>query len=273
MSAMALAKELPEASGPSEKASTGDWVHYQVDLWWTDLNTTEIGIYQHSRHRAKSRQFTTDSDIFGEVKEDGKRTHLISYREGAWDKTEGMERRLVIKLFTEAMTWRATMDLMVGRSLQLSFAAGGFPVTAFSVNVSGHDQIIHVERSARIWPGFPEKFSFFILKDGEPFLYKLRRHWISIGPDYTLYDHKNEKIGRLDGKLVTLGGHWDVHLRADHDDRILNAVLQLFCAMLRFNKACRKHVEALVTGMENKEMTPHIAHHEADLYLNPRRTR
>lgn len=270
---MALAKEQPEASGPATKASPKDWVHYEVDLWWTDLNTTEIGIYQHSRHRAKSRQFTNDSDIFGEVKEGGERTHLISYREGAWDDTEGMERRLVIKLFTEAMTWRATMDLMVGRSLQLSFGAGGFPVTAFSVNVSGHDQIIPVERTARKWPGFPEKFSFFILKDGEPFLYKLRRHWISIGADYSLYDHNNDKIGTLDGKLITLGGHWDVRLRADHDDRILNSVLQLFCAMLRFNAHCREHVGALVAGMENKQMRPQIAHHEADLYLNPRRVR
>jgi len=270
---MAVAEKAPEASGPSAKGSTKDWVHYEVDLWWTDLNTTEIGIYQHSRHRAKSRQFTTDSDIFGEVKEDGERTHLISYREGAWDENEGMDRRLVIKLFSDSMTWRATMDLMIGRSLQLSFGAGGFPVTAFSVNVSGHDQIIHVERTARKWPGFPEKFSFFILKDGEPFLYKMRRHWISIGPDYSLYDHNNERIGKLNGKLVTLGGHWNVTLRADHDDRIINCVLQLFCAMLRFNKACREHVADLVQRMEKRELRPRLESHEADLYLNPRRTR
>jgi hypothetical protein len=247
--------------------------HFVVDLWFTDLNPTEVGIFRKSRHRAKSRQFTKDTDVIGEVKDNGARTHLITYREGAWKDNQGMAKRLVLKLFTEAMTWRATMDLMVGRSLQLSFGAGGFPVMAFSLNIAGHDQIIHVERSARKWPGFPEKFSFFILKDGQPFLYKLRRDWISIGADYTLYDHNNDRIGHLDGKLVSLGGHWDVDLREDHDDPRLRIVLQLFCAMLRFNRPCQRHVADLVSAVEHRQMRPTLEHHEVDLYLNPRRIR
>ena len=41
---------------------------FTVDMWWTDLNDVEIGFFIHSRHRAKSRQFTQDTDVIGEVK-------------------------------------------------------------------------------------------------------------------------------------------------------------------------------------------------------------
>ena len=94
-----------------------------------DLNWTEFGIYKHSRNRAKSRQFTTDMDIFAEVIENGERTGLLGYREDLWKKNTGMDKRLVFKLFNETLNWRATMDLMIGRSLQLTLGARGLPVT------------------------------------------------------------------------------------------------------------------------------------------------
>ena len=143
---------------------------YTVDLWWTDLNPTEVGIFQHTRHRAKSRQFSKDSDVIGAVKVNGERTGLLTYREGLWNESEGLEKRLVVKLFSEEMSWRGTMDMLMGRSLQLTLGANGFPVPAFLINISGHDQIVNVERSARKWPLIPENYSFFILDDKTPAL-------------------------------------------------------------------------------------------------------
>ncbi|MGI9386688.1 MAG: hypothetical protein ACR2OX_04600, partial [Methyloligellaceae bacterium] len=70
-------------------ADKSQYEHFTVDLWVTDLHGVEIGIYQHSRHRAKSRQFTKDMDIFGEVKEDGERAALLAFREGLWEKHQG----------------------------------------------------------------------------------------------------------------------------------------------------------------------------------------
>ena len=67
-----------------------------------------------SRNRAKSRQFTSDMDIFAEVIENGERTGLLGYREDLWKKSTGMDKRLVFKLFNETLNWRATMDLMIG---------------------------------------------------------------------------------------------------------------------------------------------------------------
>jgi hypothetical protein len=40
-----------------------------------------------------------------------------------------MDRRLVLKLFNETLNWRASMDLVIGRSLQLTLGAFWLPVT------------------------------------------------------------------------------------------------------------------------------------------------
>ena len=85
-----------------------------------------------------------------------------------------MDKRLVFKLFNETVNWRATMDLMIGRSLQLTLGARGLPVTCFSVNVGDHDNMVYLERSANKWPLLPENFSFFLLEDGKPQFYRLR---------------------------------------------------------------------------------------------------
>lgn len=244
---------------------------YTVDLWWTDLNTTEIGIFKHSRHRAKSRQFSKDSDVIGAVKVNGERTGLLTYRQGLWEESEGMKKRLVVKLFTEDMNWRGTMDMLMGRSLQLTLGAHGFPVPAFTVNLTGHDQIVNVERSARKWPMIPEDYSFFVLDDKRAQFYRLRRDWISVGQDYTLYNERGERIGHLNGRVLNLGGRWDVSVREDHDNARLNGTLQLFCGMLRFRGAVERHIRALTREVRRGNLKPEMEAHETDLYLNPRR--
>jgi hypothetical protein len=246
---------------------------FTVDMWWTDLNDVEIGLFRHSRHRAKSRQFTQDSDVIGEVLEDGERKGLISYREGLWKSEDPAGKRLVFKLFTPNMRWRATMDLLIGRSVQLSAGAGGFPVTAFSLNVDGHDQVIQVERSARKWPGLPEKFSFFLLTDGEAKFYSLRQDWINIGGDYTLYSQTGERVGHLNGRVIDIGGRWDVEIAEEHYSQVMAAALQLICAMIKFNGAARRHIAAVTDSVQCGAMKLALETQEAALYLNPRRPR
>jgi hypothetical protein len=246
---------------------------YKVDLWLTDLNTVEIGILKQTQHRAKSRQFTKDMDVIGQIKEDGQRKGIVAYREGLWKEKDKMKKRLVIKLFTEKMNWRGTLDMMLGRSLQLTHGASGFPVMAFSINIADHPQIIQMERSAFKWPLFPEKYSFFIMKEDGPHFYRLRRKILAFGVDYILYDQNNRKIGILDGKVLNLGGAWKVRVSGQHADPRLDAVLQLFCAMLKFNDDSRRHILQLARGVNKGQIMPKLETQESDLYMNPRRTR
>src|SRR5262249_40729213 len=232
-----------------------------------------FGIYKRSRNRAKSRQFTSDTDIFAEVIEGSERTGLLGYREDLWRKNTGMDKRLVFKLFSESLNWRATMDLMLGRSLQLTLGAGGLPVTCFSLNTGDHDNMVYLERSAAKWPLGPENFSFFLLEDGKPEFFRLRRDVIDFGGDYTLFNHRNQPVGRLDGKVFSIGGKWLGRVQRPYAAPRLMMVLKLFCGMLIFNDEARRHMRTLARDVLAGAYTPKLEKQEADLYMNPRRVR
>jgi hypothetical protein len=267
------AETLAPARRPTPKREKSRWTEFVVDVWITSFNSVEFGLYKHSRNRAKSRQFTTDMDVFAEVIERGERTGLLGYREDLWRKNTGMDKRLVFKLFNETVNWRATMDLMIGRSLQLTLGARGLPVTCFSINVGDHENVVYLERSANKWPLLPEHFSFFLLEDGKPQFFRLRRHLIDLGGDYTLYNHRNEPIGSLDGKVFSIGGKWRGRVERQHADSRLMVVLKLFCGMLIFNADCRRHMRRLARDIASGKYTPKLEKQEADLYMNPRRVR
>jgi len=254
-------------------AKAAEWAEFVVDIWITPFNSVEFGIYKRSRNRAKSRQFTTDMDIYAEVIEKGERTGLIGYREDLWEKNEGMDKRLVFKLFNETVNWRATMDLMIGRSLQLTLGARSLPVTCFSINVGDHDNMVYLERSANKWPFLPENFSFFLLNNGTPRFFRLRRDFIDLGGDYKLYDHHNQVIGNLDGRVFSIGGKWKGRVQAEYADPHLLIVLKLFCGMLIFNNDARRHMKRLAREVLRGDYEPKLEKQEADLYMNPRRVR
>jgi len=272
--AAAEAKTQPRRSSkPPRKRASDGWDRFIVDIWITDFNFTEFGLYKRTRNRAKSRQFTTDMDIFGEIIENGKRTGLFGYREDAWKKAEGMDKRLVFKLFTDNLNWRATMDLMVGRSLQQTIGARGMPVMTYSINTNDDQYIIYLERSANKWPFLPEHFSFFIIDNtGKPEFYRLRRAFINLGGDYALINQHGETVGYLDGKVFSIGGKWKGQVRTGADKRLVT-VMKLFGAMMIFNGDCRRHMKQLYKGMLAGKVTPKLDRQEADLYMNPRRVR
>lgn len=254
--------------------SGGGFLKFVVDVWVTNFNSVEFGFYKHSRNRAKSRQFTKDMDVFAEIIENGERTGLLSYREDLWKDKEGTDKRLVVKLFSETLNWRATMDLMLARSLAQTFGARGLPVTTYSINTNDDNYVVYVERSANKWPLLPEYFSFFLIdKDGNPDFYILRRDVINIGGDYTLYNQKDEVVGHIDGRVITLGGYWTGYLKEDIADRRLLNVMKLLAGMILFNGPCRRHIKALYRDIRDGRVEATIERQEHDLYMNPRRVR
>jgi hypothetical protein len=271
----ALDKAAPaKPAGAAPQATSGrqEWHEFLVDVWITNLNSVEFGLYKRTRNKAKSRQFTTDMDVFAEITENGQRTGLLGYREDLWKNKTGMDKRLVFKLFSDSLNWKATMDLMIARSLQLTFGARGVPVLAFSINVNDHDHMVYLERSANKWPLMPENFSFFSMDDGRPEFYRLRRDFIDLGGDYTLLNERNQVIGTIDGRLISFG-KWKCRIKKEHADPRLLMVLKLFCGMLAFNKSGLRHMKSLAKAVAAGTCEPHIEKQEADLYMNPRRVR
>ncbi len=257
----------------SRKAAKDDWHRFIVDVWITPFNSVEFGVYKRSRNRAKSRQFTSDMDIFAEIIENGERTGLLGYREDLWKQAAEIDKRLVFRMFNETLNWRATMDLMIGRSLQQTIGSRGFPVTAFSINTQEDNFLIYLERSAYKWPLFPENFSFFLMNGSEPEFYRLKRALIDLGGDYTLYDQHNNIVGHLDGTVFSIGGKWHGKVRAGHADKRLLTVLKLFAGMIIFNGEARRHVKRLYRDTMRGKIKLRLERHEVDLYMNPRRIR
>ncbi|MGE0627824.1 MAG: hypothetical protein AB7O43_08350, partial [Hyphomicrobiaceae bacterium] len=235
--------------------------------------TVEFGFYKRSRNKAKSRQFTSDMDVFAEIKENGQRSGLLGYREQLWKQGEGFDRRLVFKLFGEKLNWQATMDLMLGRSIQETIGARGIPVPSYAINTSNHDQVVYVERSANKWWGMPEHFSFFLLDEGRLRFYRIKQQLISVGRDYIVYDAAGRRVAKLDGKLFTLAGYWKCKVAKDHADPRMLAVLKLFAGMLVFNSGCRRHIKRLARDVAHGRVPLKLQRQESDLYMNPRRVR
>jgi hypothetical protein len=264
----------PRHARASRQVKAGKaWHEFEVNVWLTNLNDVEFGIYRHSRNKAKSRQFTSDMDIFAEVLENGERTGLLGYREELWKKSAGMERRLVMKLFNESLNWRASMDFMLARSLQQTIGARGEPVVSYAMNIGDHEFVVHLERSANKWPLMPEHFSFFMMDGAEPRFYRLRRAFINLGGDYTLFDEHDRVVARLSGRLFTLTGFWRGRVRTEHASARLLMVLQMFCGMLVFNRSARRHVRRLYREVRAGKALPKLQRQETDLYMNPRRVR
>ncbi len=263
-----------KSAKPAAKAKP-EWHNFLVDVWITDLNATEFGIFRRQRNRAKSRQFTQDMDIFAEVQDEGERTGLLGYREDVWKNSEGMDKRLVFKLFSDKLGWKATMDLMLGRSLQQTLGARGLPVMTFSINTDDDQYIIYLERSANKWPFMPEHYSFFLVDDnGDPEFYRLRRRFIDLGGDYILYNHKGDKVGEIDGKMLSIGGKWSGKvMKGHHATKRLLTVLKLFTGVIFFDNEAKWHMKQLYKAARRGTLEPKLERQENDLYLNPRRVR
>lgn len=270
---MALASPAAELPRTKRAASRAERRKVKVDFWATDLNTAEIGIMKRTQNEAASDQFTKDMELYGQTVINGKREALIGYRQELWDGSEGFERRLVIRLFSETLGWRGTAEMLLGRSMQLSLSAGGQPVPVFSINLARHSQLIQLERCAVKWPFMPEKYSFFIQDKKQVKFYTLRRHMFSFGADYSVFDQKGRKIGILDHQLLNLGGAWMMRIDPEHRDKKLEAVLELFCAVLKFNRASKGHVRQLAEQVLRGKVQPDLDHEEENLYLNPRSRR
>jgi hypothetical protein len=261
----------------AEKDATTDarkkWYDFEVNVWITNFNSIEFGPWKRERNRGKSRQFTTDMDIFAEIIENGTRTGVLGYRKEIWKDASGMDKRLVFKLFSDTLNWKASMDMMLGRSIQQTLGARGVPVTTYSINTSEDDYLVYLERSANKWPLLPENFSFFLMEGGEPKFYRFRRDFINLGGDYTLINQHGEHVGHIDGAILTIGGRWRCKVRGDHADPRLIQVMKLFTGMIVFNRQARRHVKTLAHDIRDGRIKPDIQRQEADLYMNPRRVR
>ena len=270
-------RTLPRAAAAPKRAKTSvktQWAEFIVDVWITNFNCHRV---RHLQEEPQPGEVAPVLLRHGHLRR-GDRERRAAQACSATARTCGRRAPAWTSAWCSsssaiALNWRSTMDLMLGRSLQLTLGAHGLPVTCYSINTGDHDNMVYLERSAHKWPLMPENFSFFLLEDGKPQFFRLRRDFIDIGGDYTLYNQHNQPVGYLDGKVFSIGGKWKGRVKIEYADPRLLMVLKLFCGMLIFNRDARRHMRALYHDVASGKYTPRLEKQEADLYMNPRRVR
>ncbi len=244
---------------------------YTVDFWRTDLHGEEIGIRQKEVLMAKSRQFTRDMDLYGSIKLGSENVGYIGYRKGAWESDLG-ESRLVVKAFTTSFSWIGSIEELVGRSVARSIGVEQ-PMPAFAAVLSD-DKLIHYVEKVYRGPVKTETFILFSV-DEESGLFqtvKLVGKRVSMGADFDVfYGAEENKVGKVDSKLLNIGGRVDVKLSEElAENKRLANLLVLFAATLKFHDDVESKTKKLVEALKKKELTLKLQSEELGLMVNPR---
>ncbi len=255
------------------------------DLYRTNLHGDEIGIRQVEQWRSRSRQFTKDADIIGSISEariknEGERLpHLekegfIIWRQSMWrDESIEMQRRFVIKLFSESGGWLATMEEMVADSLAMSFAMDE-PVLNFAVMTAENELVTYIRQMFR--GGLStETYGFFLVGPSGNFeVFRIEGKRATAGDDFkvVLLSHKTE-VAEIDSKFGDIGGEFVVKIK----DEILARnewicrILQCFSVAIRHRLEMRERMKKRLEQWERTGEGHPQHRYELSLLANPRK--
>ncbi len=243
-----------------------------VDLWKTGAHGIEVGIKQDEQHRAKSRQFSKDMDIIGEYKEGGETKGYVAYRTTPWD-AEVLKKKIIIKTFTKSISWKGTLEEMMGRGMAQTFAAGK-SIPSFIINLSKTGQLITLEKVQKAKSMGREIYSFFIIDDDDETLhpFTIEADRFTLGSDWNVYDVKHDKIAKIDGSKFNVGGKYKIEIDTKKETyRIeLPEILVIFSTLNKFLDDVLKKMEKVKDILKDGKGTLVIENDEKLLYQNPR---
>jgi len=245
-----------------------------VDLWKTGMHKVEVGIKKQMEHQAKSRQFTTDTDIIGEYDyHDEASKGYITIREDPWN-ADLNEKRLVVKVFTESMNWKASVEEMLAVGITHTLAAGeGMPV--YNVNLNNLDRLVRLERVFKPKSMNKAMYSFMFIVDNTVHSFRIEANRLTIGSDWTVFNIHNQEVADINGAGFNVGGKWEITI--NDDDFIFppafDEVLLVFTAIVKYEDNVRAKLEKAADKLKDSEegFEIKISNEEADLYENPRR--
>ncbi|MFX1514214.1 MAG: hypothetical protein ACFFCQ_16675 [Promethearchaeota archaeon] len=249
-----------------------------LDLWKTRLHRDRMGIKKQEEFMSKSRQWNRDLTQIGDLKEKGQDIGKIAIRDGFWnDVKEEKNRRLVLKLFSDAISWLGTCEEMVSEELEVEYARTKTMIKhavkpIFRV-VSAKYPYVTPLSSVR-----KRIFSFHKVDDEDKVveLFTLRETRWSRGDDWHVYSSRGDvKVADVDGKLFDIGGEYTVRIYEEElaKDRMFMNVLIFFAASRRYQDDIRKKISTIRKDILKGRFTPRMTKAELNLATNPRRVR
>lgn len=249
----------------------GKKIKIEVDMWKISASTKEMGLKKQDQFRAKSRQYTKDTDLVGHIKEDGKTTGYVAIRKDPWKTDDQEKRKLVMKTFTEPINWRGTLEELTGRSV-LNTIASKNPSPVFVINLHKFERLIFLRKVFITHSLNMNVYAFEIVYDDRTDLYHIHKGRVSIGDDFDVFLNGGKKVAHVDGKIFDIGGQWDITFADDFKPPIeLEKVLVLFAGAIKYFDKLDDRLLEVAEKVEKGEVTIHLESQERMLYLNPRR--
>ncbi|MDH5403296.1 MAG: hypothetical protein OEY49_12445 [Candidatus Heimdallarchaeota archaeon] len=242
-----------------------------IDIWRTDAHSVEIGIKKKDEFRAKSRQFTADTDIIGEIS--GDMEGYVTYRQSPWE-SDDLEQRLVLKIFTKSINWKGTLEELVSQGYTRSLGSSQM-LPVFTINLSNNDFQIIIDRVFKPKSLNKEMYTFMIIEDGISYPYRIEADRFTLGSDWDVFNHHDNKIAKIDGSAFNMGGKWKIHINKGITlPSSFDEVLVLFCCQLKFIENIMDRYERVVKSLKkDEELNIKVENDEISLYQNPRRIR
>ena len=274
--------ELPKKD---EKRKVGPIYRvFSQDLHSTRLHSEGIGFRQLEMWRSKSRQFTKDADIIGNI-ETAQRSNdkeklpslekagFIILRRSLWSDVDKLDRRLVVKLFTKSGGWIATMEEMIAEEYTASFVSDE-PLVSFTVLTRESEMITWVKQQKRGGMS-TENYSFYIIGPDNSFeSFRIEGARGSMGDDFNVIRlNGNQKVAHIDSKFGDLGGEFKVNVKDPvlAENEWFCRVLQCFSIMVAYRGEIRDKINKGFHLWKKGKKIPKQHRYEISLLANPRK--
>jgi hypothetical protein len=257
---------------------------FSQDLYSTGLHTEGFGFRQEEMWRSKSRQFSKDADIIGKIEEARrsddkkklppvKRIGFIILRQSLWNSADDLEKRLVVKLFSNSGSWVATMEEMVAEEYAMSFASDR-PLIAFTV-LSRESEFVTYVRQFRRGGTSTENYAFYIIGPKGTFeTFRIEGARASMGDDFKVIRlNGHETVADIDSKFGDMGGEFTVKIKDSilADNEWFCRVLQCFSIMIAYRAKIREKINDGYHKWKKGKFIPSQHRYEVSLLANPRK--
>ena len=260
----------------SSKSQKGEFVKIvEIDFWLTNIHDVEIGIFQKERFMAKNRLFSKNLELVGAVKEKGKVDGMFGYNSDNWDNVKELsKKRLVLKWFnSKSVGWLGTIEEMIISSLASSIGSDD-TLPSFKITLPRYKYVVDLQKEHTKVPKIGEIFTFALKdkKTGNWEVYSFDEKRLTVGSDWDILVGDNQPVGKIDEKILNLGGKFKVHFydKGLYKNMNFYRVVLLFTMMLKFKQKILDKIDKMKKDLRENGKKINIAADEERFMMNPR---
>ncbi|MFW9829808.1 MAG: hypothetical protein ACFFBY_02445 [Promethearchaeota archaeon] len=252
-----------------------------VNFWRTRLHDEELGVHQQLKYQAKTRWYSKNFDMEGDIEEDNEKKYIIAFSKEQWEESPLEEKRLVCRFFTtmeeslesrpKGGTFRGGIELSIAHSLIQSYEIK-HAAPVFIMQIPG---TINLVRLVRGWRLIGTRWSFPLLPEekGDELQIVRARGVVGPGRNYKIYIGK-KLIARIDGHPIQKEFEIEIYDEDYAKDKTFRTYMILFGCACNFMDGADKIIKRLYKKMKNTgSSTYKPPKNELDLFRNPRMMR